>query len=222
MGSVAEESISLERILQVYREESQRKALTPLEPDFWERVQRLVADLEADLREESSHDPNSAKAALLRDELKKVVKRRDQIYQYRERKRALMAASAASGAEVDLSPMTPQEEDSFRTLLDVLGRGRSRALGLGEEREETPPREEAPKEEKRKEKERKPTGKPKREPKEDHVLVRVLEDIPAFLGIDATYELKKEDVVSLPQQVAKVLLDQGKAEVIRPRLKTHE
>ncbi len=52
--------------------------------------------------------------------------------------------------------------------------------------------------------------------------MRILEDIPAFLGIDATYELKKEDVVSLPQQVAKVLLDQGKAEVITPKLRTHE
>ncbi len=212
---MAEESITLERILQVYREESQKKALTPLEPDFWERVQRLVAELEGDLKDESSHDPNSAKAALLRDELKKVLKRRDQIYQYRERKRALMVASAASGADVDLSPLTPLEEESFQRLLDVLGEGRRRAFGV-EERAEAPQREEAPK--KREEK-----GKGgKRKPKKDQVLVRILEDIPAFLGIDATYELKKEDVVSLPQQVAKVLLDQGKAEVITPKLRTHE
>lgn len=218
MGTVAEESITLERILQVYREESQKKALTPLEPDFWERVQRLVADLEKDLRDESSHDPNSAKAALLRDELKKVLKRRDHIYQYRERKRAMMAASAAAGADVDLSPLTPLEEESFRSLLDVLGQGRRRAFGLGEERIEAPPRAEAPKGEKKEKK----GGETKRQPKKDQVLVRILEDIPAFLGIDATYELKKEDVVSLPQQVAKVLLDQGKAEVITPRLKTQE
>ncbi len=217
---MAEESITLERILQVYREESQRKALTPLEPEFWERVQRLVVGLEDDLKEESSHDPNSAKAALLRDELKKVLKRRDQIYQYRERKRALMAASAASGAAVDTTPLTPLEEESFKMLLDVLERGRRRAFGVeaGTESEtanrgDIPPKDEG---------ERKPKKSRRAKPKKDQVLVRILEDIPPFLGIDTTYELKKEDVISLPPQVAKILLDQGKAEVIKPRLETHK
>ncbi len=209
---MAEESITLERILQVYREESQKKALTPLEPDFWERVQKLVSGLEKDLKEESSLDPNSAKAALLRDELKKVLKRRDQIYQYRERKRVLMAASSASGAVVDASPLTPLEEESFRDLLKVLEGGRRRALGL----------EGGPKEEAHEEAPRKERATKRSKPKKDHVLLRILEDIPPFLGVDTTYELKKEDVVTLPKQVAQVLLDQGKAEVIKPRLKTND
>lgn len=216
---MAEEAITLERILQVYREESQRKALTPLEADFWERVQALVSDLEADLQAESAEDPNSAKAALLRDELKKVLKRRDQIYQYRERKQALLAASAASGAQVDIAPLTPLEEASFRAVLGLLHEGRQRAFGLAAEPPKAPEPAANPSATKPEKAAKKAPAENPRPPK-PLVLLRILEDIPPFLGVDATYRLQKEDVVSLPPEVAKVLLDQGKAQEIHPRLET--
>lgn len=211
------EDITLDRILQVYREESRRKALTPLEREFWERVSRYVADLEEDLRKESAVDPNSAKAALLRDELKKVLKRREQIWQYRERKISLMACSAASGASVDTSPLTPLEEECFKAVLEVLQRGRERAFGLQVAEEEAPPEaeEEAPTETPREEV---PKRRKARAEVKGKVLVRILEDIPPFLGLDVTYHLRKEDVVSLPEEVAKVLIGKGKAERIKPKL----
>ncbi len=211
---MAGEEITLERILQVYREESQKKALSRLEPDFWERVQAYVEALEGDLKKESSRDPNSAKAALLRDELKKVLKRREQIYQYRERKMALMVTSTASGASVDTSPLTRLEERSFKALLEVLEGGRSRAFGMAVE-EEREAKEEAPKETKKEVKrERKKPAKAVKE----KTLVRILEDVPPFLGLDMTYKLRKEDVVTLPDEVAKVLISKGKAERIRPKV----
>ncbi len=212
---MAEEKFTLEQVLKVYRKESQRKTLTGLDRNFWRAVQEYVSDLEEDLRKESSHDPNSAKAALLRDELKKVLKRRDQIYQYRERKMALLASSAASGASVDTSELTPWEEESFKALLQVLERGRRRAFGLElEERsiEEGGEGSEGDAEE--------PTaeGKAKPEAEEGKVLVRILEDIPPFLGLDVTYQLRKEDVVGLPEELAQVLIGKGKAKRIRPKL----
>jgi DNA replication factor GINS len=209
---VVGEEITLERILQVYREESRKKALSPLERDFWERVQRYVAGLEEDLRKESAVDPNSAKAALLRDELKKVLKRREQIWQYRGRKIALMACSAASGASVDTSPLTPLEEESFNAMLQVMEEGRQKAFQM--EVEEAP--QETKPEAERKEEKRVPRTRKK--PREDRVLVRILEDIPPFLGLDVTYNLRKEDVISLPEEVAKVLIGKGKAERVKPRL----
>jgi len=51
----------------------------------------------------------------------------------------------------------------------------------------------------------------------DHVVVHVLEDLPPFAGIDTTYHLKKEDVVTLPQTIAKVLVDRGKARIVQMR-----
>lgn len=230
--AVAGETVTLDLILQVYRRESQRKALTSLPRDFWSRVRGYVGELEADLRKESATDPNSAKAALLRDELKKVVKRRDQIYQYRERKMTRLAASAASGAAVDTAALTPEETASFEGVLQVLQRGRRRALGGEEEAEET--LEAAPKTASNPA----PAGEPKKVPSkgggrrkeskrgkkneeargEAKLLVRILEDVPPFVGVDVTYELRKEDVVGLPKDVAEVLVGRGVAEPIRPKV----
>jgi len=48
----------------------------------------------------------------------------------------------------------------------------------------------------------------------DHVLVHVLEDIPPFAGIDTTYRLKREDVVTLPKTIAQILVNRGKARIV--------
>ncbi len=205
----------MELILQVYRKESQRKTLTSLDREFWQNVREYVSGLEEDLQKESRRDPNSAKAALLRDELKKVLKRRDQIYQYRERKIVRLAASAASGASVNTGNLTPLEEESFKALLDVLEGGRNRAFGV--EAHEEGAEEVA---EEVVEEVRQPVKKPQRpkKAKAKKVLLRILEDVPPFMGLDVTYKLKKEDVVSLPKDVAQLLLKQGRAEEIRPKL----
>ena len=59
---------------------------------------------------------------------------------------------------------------------------------------------------------RKPTAAPELK---DHVVVHVLEDLPPFAGIDTTYRLKKEDVVTLPKTLAKILVDRGKARIVQ-------
>jgi len=48
-----------------------------------------------------------------------------------------------------------------------------------------------------------------------NVVIRILEDIPPFAGVEGNYDLKKEDVTSLPRQVAEVLVKQGKAQEIQ-------
>jgi DNA replication initiation complex subunit (GINS family) len=45
----------------------------------------------------------------------------------------------------------------------------------------------------------------------DFVVLRILEDIPAFAGGDRNYKLKKEDLVSLPPPIAKALIARKKA-----------
>lgn len=48
------------------------------------------------------------------------------------------------------------------------------------------------------------------------ILIRILEDLPAFAGPDRDYNLSKEDVVTLPKVLADVLVNTEKATVIRP------
>ncbi|MFW6195879.1 MAG: hypothetical protein ACOC5D_00960 [Thermoplasmatota archaeon] len=49
----------------------------------------------------------------------------------------------------------------------------------------------------------------------DEVLVHVTEDIPPFIDLETSYELKKEDVVTLREDIANVLIERGKARKIK-------
>ncbi len=49
------------------------------------------------------------------------------------------------------------------------------------------------------------------DPLPDHIVLRIIEDIPAFAGPGRTYKLQKEDLVSLPQSIAKALIVRKKA-----------
>ena len=50
---------------------------------------------------------------------------------------------------------------------------------------------------------------------DEMVVVRILEDMEPFSGMDdLIYDLKKEDVVRLPSMFAKVLISRGKARIV--------
>ena len=50
------------------------------------------------------------------------------------------------------------------------------------------------------------------------VVIRILEDLPPFVGPDRDYELSREDVVTLPKVMAEALVNAEKAVIVRPTL----
>lgn len=48
------------------------------------------------------------------------------------------------------------------------------------------------------------------------VILRILEDLPPFVGPDRDYILSKEDIVTMPRVMAEALVNGGKAEYVRP------
>lgn len=57
------------------------------------------------------------------------------------------------------------------------------------------------------------------EPRDDDlasVILRILEDLPPFVGPDRDYILSKEDIVTMPRVMAEALVNGGKAEYVRP------
>lgn len=48
----------------------------------------------------------------------------------------------------------------------------------------------------------------------EYMVLRILEDIPAFVGPDRTYRLRKEDLVCLPSTISKTLVARKKAEIV--------
>src|SRR5207249_9817875 len=95
-----EEEVNFERVTKVYREESGKKTLVSLEADFYDRLAAYIGRLEEFANKEAQKDSNSPKALLLQDELRKVRKRRDQIFTYRERRLALLSSSRGCGMVV--------------------------------------------------------------------------------------------------------------------------
>src|SRR5437870_3319228 len=185
-----------------------------------------VSVLLREILEEAQKDPNSPKALLLQDELRKVRKRRDQIFTYRERKLALLASSRASGAEVDVPNLPAQERGLFEGMVALLGKSRADAFGGSPPvapvesplPQSSAPRPEAAKKEPERMKvvRAEDTKRVAVPPSlKDHVLVHVLEDLPPFAGIDTTYRLKKEDVVTLPKTIAEILVGRGKARIVQ-------
>jgi len=205
---MAEEPVNFERITKLYREESGKKTLTALEPDFWDRVARYLASLESDLAATRAKDPNSKASMLLQDELRKVLQKREQIHQYRERKLCLLAGQIAGGATTEARGLTRPEQELLHKLVGLLTDARKATFGGGTA---TPPTGTSP---------AAPTGPPgsptPAESPPKGVIVHVLEDVPPFAGPDGTYRLKKDDVVVVHPTIAKVLTDRGKARVVAP------
>ena len=202
--------MNFDRVTKVYREESQKKGLTPLESDFWEKVNRYLGQLEADLAAARAKDPNSKPTMLLQDELRKVLQRRDQIYQFRERKLALLASQVVAGASTtEIRGLTRTESELLQRLTEALAAARKTALTVETRLAAPPPVELAAT----------PPPKPVAPTKPEgakEVVLHILEDVPPFAGPAGTMRLKKEDIVTLPPPLAKVLVDRGKARIVNP------
>src|SRR2546426_8698146 len=125
----AYEEVTFERVTKIYGEESSKKPLTRLEPDLYGNLATYIRVLEGKASEEVGRGPNSAKAMLLQDELRKVLKKREQIVQYRQRKIALLASSKANGGEADVSGCATAEAGPFDRLLATPSQAPALAFG---------------------------------------------------------------------------------------------
>ncbi len=260
------ERVNFESITQVYREEKSKKGLVPLPKDFYANMRAYISELQKKCDEEDAKAPHSPKSIILHDELKKALKKRDEIWKIRMRKLVTFASSKLMGASIDKKPMTVEEERIFEDIMmilkggtdDVYGRVEAKAMEdivshMGEEpREEqgTAPQESPPaqvedderieksvperpkakeqsslkidggwtaKEERKTEVEAAQSEEKKDEverPKNDELAVQILEDLPPLAGKNVNYHLRKDDVVTLPREIASVLCKKNKAKMI--------
>lgn len=222
----------------------QKSKLAKLEPDFYEGVRAYLDGL----REEQQTAPKM-EAQLLADELETAENRLQRIFELRVGKIVNLAASNTlaeiKGIKQDMDAMAPVERDMYDSVLVAVRKGWSdieravtgratlpatedirseelmepvedvdeRAKDVSEEREDltiAPVNHEAH-----------DNGN-----LNDYTVVRVLKDVPTFMGADSHhYTLAKNDVAILPNLNANVLckrrvvlpvtIKQTKGEVIR-------
>lgn len=241
------EPLTFRDVTEVYRRERRSKEITEIRRDFYQAVRSFLDELRKDNEQEMCEDPFSLKALSISDTMKKARSKVVQILEMRSEKILLMALRASSGSKVETDRLTREEVGIYQDTLEILSSSRSKLLPDKVRPvlppDSTPmPEEEVPEEHPIVPNPEEVASKdvPVAEPEgsitqasildegqtpppleelsfEDHLLIRVLEDIPPFAGPESDYILSKEDVVMLPSVIARALVSRGKAVEIKPQ-----
>lgn len=227
-----DEPFSFETIAQVYREERNSKTLIKLPPNFYEDCANYLNELKNIYTEERSKDPMSPKTMMLEDEYMKAQKRTSQIYEHRERKIVLLALVAANKLNPDLKSLTRNEKDAFNEIVNTLSKNKAHVMLEKEDtcsantflKSET--KEVKTSKEKISKEVKTATKEESKEESENEIfdfdediienpVLLILEDVPSFETEDRSYNLKRNDAISLSKDVAKILCKHKKARVIK-------
>lgn len=208
--------MTYEELMSAHRQESKQTSLVKVSSDFYQRTASYLDALNE--RITKSRQDSSEISGMLHNQLKTAKEKSSEIYESRMRKIALMAMTAAFGSEPRLDNATPEENEAFHTLKNFFVEHCKKTMSAECEASEaqietvvaqpkdvpvTPVQEP------------KPPAEDKDQGKPEIILVRILEDLPAFAGTDKNYRLSKEDVISLPRNIADILLKHNKAVEIR-------
>lgn len=206
--------MSYEDIMGLFRQENKSSQLTKVDPALYGRISAYIKTLRKESEREIAMNPMSQASMMLNDQLKKAIDKAKRVYELRQRKISLLALRKVAGDNPDTGNLTPDELVLFSSLVSVLGAHKDSNADFEElgprftQPEEVVRLPEVPSQKACEDKEA------QKEADEELVLVRVLEDVPTFAGVDKDYKLRKEDIISLPKSVAKALVSHGKAKVI--------
>lgn len=187
-----DDEINYKTLRKIQQIEKDSPTLTKIESDFYSSLSNYLKYLDSRLEKESSPQ----KQMLLTEEVQNTRKIATNIYEQREKKILLAAISKARRGEPDLKNLVDVERNLFDSILQLMVQTREELLNK-----------------KTREKEEKKTIESNAEPKHENKkqentnpVVMVTKDIPEFVGTDAKkYNLRKGDVVSLPQDMSNTL-----------------
>ena len=189
--------------------------LVKLSAHFYERVARLEQGLEQ-ARDAAREDEQRFQRA--NSDISKLSDLKLELHKHRERKLTRLAREKVNGQQPSLEAVTEQEREFLESVASVIGQHRQKLLVRRAAPEPAAPVAKP-------EPKAKPAPKPavpEPEPaaaapadidNSEALLVRVLEDLPTFTGLDArNYSLKANDVAHIPLYNARMLLEAGKVE----------
>ncbi len=204
------------QLLEWRRAETSARGLAKLPKEFYEANRRYLAETRATFEAELRENPSSRKGELARQTYSRAHQLARDIIEARMRKLLDLSFQAAVGGSRDVPNALGEERALFDRMVDTLRVHRKDVapyldpLGVGPSAAapETPamaPRVALP--------EPAPVREPAR-PAGTAVFVRILHDgRPIALGKE-TIEIRKEDVISVPEETAKLLVGSGLAQRI--------
>ncbi len=199
-------------------ERKTRSKLVPLENGFYESVAAQIRELEDEKRK--IEDIYSIKYAILEDDLKTARKAIDNIVERRTAKIINLASfhSLSKPKEQrEIDSMTQGEREFYNKLLQLMTGYRNELMDriFSKKEKQAVPllHPESP------ENQPKDTNfEGKKDISKEYIVVRLLKDIPTFVGADGRiYTLAKEDVAVLSAMNAKALINRNAAMQISVR-----
>ena len=198
-----DDEINYRALRKIQQMEKNSPILTDLRPDFYDNLSEYLENLNTRLESESS----SQKQMLLKDEIQNTKKIATSIYEQREKKVLLAAVTKARGGNPDLKNMVNIEKNLFEPVLELMLNSRKKILenetieNISNDIKAAKPAEEKKTEEKQ---------------ENSNPIVRVNQDVPEFIGTDEKkYNLRKNDLISLPEDMSETLSKRGVVEKIK-------
>jgi DNA replication initiation complex subunit (GINS family) len=183
--------LTYEELRKIEQLERSTPDLVKLDSHFYRELRDHIENLEEKLHLEQKTNIGSRKSMLLINEIKNTKRLTQGIYERREKKIVQGALAAARGGTHHLKYLTQLEKNFYEKLLGTLQEGRR--LIIEEKHQNNSDKTDDPR-----------------------VIIRVLQDIPQFVGHNMKkYTLKEEDVATLPPDIAEILIERGVAEKIK-------
>ena len=191
-----EDEINYRTLRKIQQTEKNSPILTEIKSDFYLDLSEYLENLKNRLRDETS----SQKQTLLKEEILNTQKIAENIYEQREKKILVAAISKARGGNPDLKNMINIEKNLFDSVLNIMIASRKQFLKKESiEKKKIEPKEEPHKPKKSEEKQ-----------KNLNPIIRVIEDMPEFIGTnEKKYNLRKNDILSLPEDMHDMLCKRG-------------
>jgi DNA replication initiation complex subunit (GINS family) len=207
------------QLLEWRRSESGVRGLAKLPSDFYAATEAYLSEVRRTFESELRENPSGRKGDLARQTHHRAAQIARDIIEARVTKILSQAFQASVGGSRDLTNALPEERTLFDRLVEVLRDHRERAAPFLDS--VGPPTAAAGTTAKPPKTESTPPPRPAAAPDRGHapaatVLVRVLQDgRPIEVGAE-TIDLRKEDVLSLPPETARLLISAKVAEMILP------
>ena len=191
--------ISYKDLRRIQQLEKTSPLFTKIDVNFYNKLSEYLKNLESVIDQEE----NSQKIKLFNDEIQNTKKLAFGIYELREKKIVQAALSKVHDAKPDLKNALDIEKKLYESLMEQIILSRKKIL---EENSDEVKKDE-PKTETLKKEEKKRNTNP---------IIRVLEDIPVFVGTDMiTYSLRKNDVLTVSKEMKGHLVKRGVVKQIK-------
>lgn len=201
---MTDNELSYKILRHIQQTEQQSPTLTKIQHDFYKQLKMYLQELQDIVTKE----PDTKKQALYKDELNNTTKIGQHIYELREKKIVQAALSTVRGAEPNLEYLLTDEQTLYQTLIDIITKNRTYILNPSNNTKHEKQKTEIKNQPEKTEKQNSTTN--------NNPIIRITNDIHCFVGTDMlTYHLRKNDVLSISQDMAKTLEKRKVATLIK-------